>query len=193
MLGIAGGILLSFTAPQHSIWILIGIVAMVVADAVALIALGLRGSTTSIELQQDAAGVATVRISRKLLLIPVEQVETPVTQRDLLVKTPASPYSTSMFSNVDLIMLLLVLLCCAIGAFPGLFFWLWYFRSRGNSVESQVVRLSLRTKAHPKPIRLIEKRCEFNATRYGDFEIAEIVDVFRRYVPGIDLHEETLG
>jgi len=193
LLGIGGGVLLSLATPQHSTWITVGIILFVVADAIALIALGVWGSATSIEMQHDAAGVATVRISRKLLLIPVEQIETPVTQRDLLVKTPAGPYSTSMFSNLDLIMLALVLLCCAIGAFPGLFFWIWYFRSRGNSTQSQVVRLSLRTKVHPRPIRLIEKRCEFNATRYGDPEIAEIVDVFRRYVPGIDLHEETLG
>jgi hypothetical protein len=193
LLGIGGGVLLTQVAPQYATIITIGVIVFVAIDVVALLALGIQYSTTSIELQTDSQGVATARISRKLLLIPVEQVETPVTPRDLLVKTPASPYSTSMFSNIDLIMLALVFLCCAIGAFPGVFFWIWYYRSRGNSAESQVVRLSLRTKAHPQPIRLIEKRCEFNATRYGDPEIAEIVDVFRRYVPGIDLHEETLG
>lgn len=193
LLGIAGGVFLSQVTPQHAALLSFGIIVFVVADAVALVALGAAGSTTSIELLHDAAGVATARISRKLLLIPVEHVETPVTQRDLLVKTPASPYSTSIFSNVDLVMLAFVLLCCAIGAFPGLFFWIWYFRSRGNSAESQVLRLSLRTKAHPQPIRLIEKRCEFNATRFGDPQLAEIVDAFRSYVPGIDLHEETLG
>ena len=93
---------------------------------------------------------------------------------------------------LDIAVILLAFVCCAVGGIPGLVVWALFFQTRSGAGETLYrFQLMLISPELPKPVMLHEERVEnYFATRFGTpSAAAEMIKLLEAAIPGIPVDE----
>ncbi len=141
------------------------VVLLGLAAAVALIIVGVIGSSITVELEPAGYG-HRCSISRRVGFIPVGTNTFTVGPTDHLLKVVKTSQMTT--SHIDIIFIVILVVIILMGCLPGcLFFYFWY-RAREDAGTSSKITLSLVSQSAGQITLYSQSVKDYAGTRFGD-------------------------
>ena len=150
------------------------------------------GTSSTLELEVQPKGEALLLFTQRFAYFPWSRMQFNVDSRDKLekrVKLINGLFGES--AAVDIAMVCLGLVCCALGGVPGMIFLIIWLRASSGSEAIYRFQLVILSHETPVPIVLYQDRVEnYFATRFGTPKTAEkIIQLLEAAVPEIQVQE----